>query len=170
MKKVTMYSLVGLITAFSTNCGSNKTNEKSENNMIQEKALDFAAMDTSVRPQDDFYNYVNGSWMKTAKIPADKPTWGSFHMLREKTDENSLAILNNLLKENFEQGSEGQKIKNLYECFIDWKQRNANGLKPIEADLVKIDAIVSLADFQKYIEEVLFWAEIHYSVGLCMLI
>lgn len=154
MKKITMYSMVGLIAAFSANCGSNKTNEKSENNMVvQDKALDFTAMDTSVRPQDDFYNYVNGNWMKTAKIPADKPTWGSFHMLREKTDENSLAILNNLLKENFEQGSEGQKIKNLYECFIDWKQRNANGLKPIEADLGKIDAIVSLADFQKYIEE-----------------
>ena len=49
-------------------------------------ALDL--MDTSVRPQDDFYNYVNGGWMKTAVIPSDKSTWGSFQELREKTDEN----------------------------------------------------------------------------------
>ena len=54
-------------------------------------ALDL--MDTSVRPQDDFYNYVNGGWMKTAVIPSDKSTWGSFQELREKTDENSLKIL-----------------------------------------------------------------------------
>ena len=46
---------------------------------IQEKGLDLSTMDKSVRPQDDFYNYVNGSWMKTAKIPADKSTWGSFN-------------------------------------------------------------------------------------------
>ena len=49
--------------------------------------LDF--MDKSVRPQDNFYNYVNGGWMRTAKIPSDKATWGSFNELRERTDETS---------------------------------------------------------------------------------
>jgi metallopeptidase len=107
-----------------------------------------------VRPQDDFYNYVNGTWAKTAKIPADKPTWGSFHILREKTDENCLLILDNLLKENFAQGTEGQKIKDLYESFIDWKKRDAEGLKPIEGLLTKIDNIKTLVDLQKYLEEV----------------
>lgn len=51
----------------------------------------------SVRPQDDFYNYVNGGWMKTTVIPADKASWGAFNELREKTDENSLKILKNIL-------------------------------------------------------------------------
>ena len=97
---------------------------------------------------------MNGTWAKTAKIPADKPTWGSFHILREKTDENCLLILDNLLKENFAQGTEGQKIKDLYESFIDWKKRDAEGLKPIEGLLTKIDNIKTLADLQKYLEEV----------------
>ena len=119
-----------------------------------DKGLSLAEMDTTVRPQDDFYNYVNGTWAKTAKIPADKPTWGSFHILREKTDENCLLILDNLLKENFAQGTEGQKIKDLYESFIDWKKRDAEGLKPIEGLLTKIDNIKTLADLQKYLEEV----------------
>lgn len=147
-----LFSSASLLIA----CGGN--NKKSENTMTDsknaDKGLSLAEMDTTVRPQDDFYNYVNGTWAKTAKIPADKPTWGSFHILREKTDENCLLILDNLLKENFAQGTEGQKIKDLYESFIDWKKRDAEGLKPIEGLLAKIDNIKTLADLQKYLEEV----------------
>ncbi|SQA76995.1 Neutral endopeptidase [Capnocytophaga ochracea] len=151
VKTALLFSSVGLMVA----CGGN--NKKSENAMTDknaDKGIALAEMDTTVRPQDDFYNYVNGTWAKTAKIPADKPTWGSFHILREKTDENCLLILDNLLKENFAQGTEGQKIKDLYESFIDWKKRDAEGLKPIEGYLNKIEAIKNLTDLQKYLEEV----------------
>ena len=151
VKTALLFSSAALIVA----CGGN--NKKSENAMTDknaDKGLSLAEMDTTVRPQDDFYNYVNGTWAKTAKIPADKPTWGSFHILREKTDENCLLILDNLLKENFAQGTEGQKIKDLYESFIDWKKRDAEGLKPIEGYLNKIEAIKNLTDLQKYLEEV----------------
>ena len=151
VKTALLFSSAALVVA----CGGNNT--KSENAMTDknaDKGIALAEMDTTVRPQDDFYNYVNGTWAKTAKIPADKPTWGSFHILREKTDENCLLILDNLLKENFAQGTEGQKIKDLYESFIDWKKRDAEGLKPIEGLLTKIDNIKTLADLQKYLEEV----------------
>ena len=151
VKTALLFSSAALIVA----CGGN--NKKSENAMTDknaDKGIALAEMDTTVRPQDDFYNYVNGTWAKTAKIPADKPTWGSFHILREKTDENCLLILDNLLKENFAQGTEGQKIKDLYESFIDWKKRDAEGLKPIEGLLAKIDNIKTLVDLQKYLEEV----------------
>ena len=151
VKTALLFSSAALIVA----CGGN--NKKSENAMTDknaDKGLSLAEMDTMVRPQDDFYNYVNGTWAKTAKIPADKPTWGSFHILREKTDENCLLILDNLLKENFAQGTEGQKIKDLYESFIDWKKRDAEGLKAIEGYLNKIEAIKKLTDLQKYLEEV----------------
>ena len=150
-KTVLLLSSMGLMIA----CGNNKKTENtmSENTNV-DKGIALAEMDTTVRPQDDFYNYVNGTWAKTAKIPADKPTWGSFHILREKTDENCLLILDNLLKENFAQGTEGQKIKDLYESFIDWKKRDAEGLKPIEGLLTKIDNIKTLADLQKSLEEV----------------
>lgn len=119
----------------------------------KQAALDLNYMDTSVRPQDDFYSYVNGTWMKTAKIPADKPSWGSFNQLRETTDNNSLLLLDNILKEKFENGSEGQKIQALYETYMDMNKRNADGLNPIKADLAKIDAIKNLSDLQKYLTE-----------------
>ena len=148
-KKMVLFSTVCLMVS----CQNNPKKETMEEKNAIEKGLDLSAMDLNVRPQDDFYNFVNGSWAKTAKIPADKATYGSFHILRDKTDEDCLLILDNLLKESFTKGTEGQKIKDLYESFIDWDKRNAAGLKPIEANLAKIDAISSLTDLQKYLEE-----------------
>ena len=110
-------------------------------------------MDKSVRPQDDFYNYINGGWMKTAVIPADKSSWGSFNELREKTDENSLSILKNILTEKYEKGTEGQKIQDLYATYMDMDKRNADGINPIKGDLAKIDAIKNMKDLQKYLIE-----------------
>ncbi|WP_300672978.1 M13 family metallopeptidase [Soonwooa sp.] len=123
---------------------------KTTMSQTQENGLDLSAMDKSVRPQDDFYNYVNGSWMKTAKIPADKPTWGSFNKLAEDTDNNSMTILNSLLKDKFADGSEGKKIQDLYATYMNMDKRNADGIKPIQTNLDKIDAIKNMADLQKY--------------------
>jgi len=50
-------------------------------------------MDTSTTPNQDFYNYVNGNWMKNTKIPDDRTSWGGFSVLRKSTDADVLAIL-----------------------------------------------------------------------------
>ena len=55
--------------------------------------IDLSLMDTQVRPQDNFYNYVNGTWMKNTEIPDDKTRWGSFNELRENTNADVLSIL-----------------------------------------------------------------------------
>ena len=121
---------------------------------VEEKGLDLSAMDTSVRPQDDFYNYVNGNWMKTAQIPSDKTSWGTYYMLDDLTEANCLSILDDLIQKDYPEGSEGQKIQTLYRQYVDWNTRNAQGLSPIEGQLAKINQINSLADLQKYLEEV----------------
>ena len=132
-------------------CGN--SNKEEAPKVFTEKGLELSAMDTSVHPGDDFYNYVSGSWMKTAKIPADKPAWGSFYMLMEKTDEQCLSILDDLLKKEYPKGSEGEKIQTLYKEYISWDKRNAGGLKPLELYFQKIDAIHSLNDLQNYLQE-----------------
>ncbi|WP_333574459.1 M13 family metallopeptidase [Sphingobacterium sp.] len=119
-----------------------------------DKGLDLSLMDKSVRPQDDFYNYVSGTWMKTAKIPSDKPTWGSFNKLAEDTDNNSMKILNSLLKDKFPEGSEGKKIQDLYASYMNLQKRNADGIKPIQGNLNRIDAIKNLKDLQNYLTSV----------------
>ena len=118
---------------------------------VKDKGLDISSMDKSVRPQDDFYNYVSGTWMKTAKIPSDKPTWGSFNKLAEDTDNNSMKILNSLLKDKFEEGSEGKKIQDLYATYMNMDKRNADGIKPIQNNINKIEAIKNLSDLQNYL-------------------
>jgi putative endopeptidase len=67
----------------------------------QNHAINLDHMDKSVRPQDDFYNYVNGNWMKTTTIPSDKARWGSFDELRENTDEAALKILKESLGKTY---------------------------------------------------------------------
>jgi len=151
MKKINFkmgwFACLSLVVA----CGN--SNKEEAPKVFTEKGLELSAMDTSVHPGDEFYNYVSGSWMKTAKIPADKPAWGSFYMLMEKTDEQCLSILDDLLKKEYPKGSEGEKIQTLYKEYISWDKRNADGLKPLELYFQKIDAIHSLNDLQNYLQE-----------------
>ena len=60
--------------------------------------LDF--MDPSVKPNDDFFKFVNGKWLETNDIPDDRTSWGSFAELRKKTDEDALAILKAAMNTN----------------------------------------------------------------------
>lgn len=139
-------------TAQKTSSEPTKTTAESPKE-VKEEGLNLSYMDNSVRPQDDFYNYVNGGWMKTVEIPSDKPSWGSFNALREDVDVASLDILNKILSEKFPANSEGEKIQALYGTFIDWNKRNAEGINPIKSQLAKIDAIKSVKDLQKYLIE-----------------
>jgi len=150
MKKLTfsLFLLAG-VSSLNIVTAQSKTNTAAMN--LTDKGLDLSMMDKSVRPQDDFYNYVNGSWMKTAKIPSDKPTWGSFNKLADDTDNNSMTILNSLLKDKFTDGTEGKKIQDLYAAYMNMQKRNADGIKPIQANLNKIDAIKNLQDLQNYL-------------------
>ena len=161
MKKISIYVMTIAATFFLESCTTSQktsaeqpTTETEATKTIKEEGLNISYMDKSVRPQDDFYNYVNGGWMKTAVIPSDKPSWGSFNALREDVDVASLDILNKVLSEKFDSNSEGEKIQALYGTFIDWNKRNAEGINPIKSQLTKIDAIKNVKDLQKYLIEV----------------
>lgn len=159
MKKISISILAFSGIVFLNSCSSKNTAQvtttapetQTTPGTAKEEGLNLSYMDTSVRPQDDFFNYVNGNWMKTAEIPSDKSSWGSFNALREDVDVASLEILNKILSDNFAQGSEGQKIQALYGTFMDWDKRNADGINPIKADLAKIDQIKTIAELQKYL-------------------
>jgi putative endopeptidase len=142
-----MKKFLGLATVVVMTAGCSGTQE-------QHQAIDLSHMDTTVRPQDDFYYYVNGNWMKTAEIPADKARWGSFDELRENTDEAVLKILKASLNEAFEKGTDGQKIGDLYKSYVDIENRNQLGIDPIKPYLEKVDAIENMDDLYNYLVEV----------------
>lgn len=116
----------------------------------EHQAINVSYMDKSVRPQDDFYNYVNGNWMKTVEIPSDKARWGSFDQLRENTDEATLKILKESLNTKFEKGTDGQKIADLYKSYVDFDTRNKLGITPIQQQLKDIDQVKNLKGLYDY--------------------
>lgn len=114
------------------------------------QAINLSHMDRTVRPQDDFYQYVNGNWMENTQIPSDRARWGSFDELRENTDQNTLALLQESLGRNYEKGTDGQKIADLYRSYVDFDERDRLGIKPVEQQLADIDAVSNLGELYNY--------------------
>jgi len=116
--------------------------------------LNLDLMDKSVRPNDDFFKFVNGTWLKNTEIPADKTRWGSFDELRQNTDKDALAILkeaaqNPKYKSNTDQG----KAINMYKSAMDTVARNKQGIAPLKPYLAKINAVKNVQDLQKLMME-----------------
>jgi predicted metalloendopeptidase len=142
-------SLFGLLAL--TACKDDKK-ETAEVEKIPGINLQF--MDTTARPQDDFFRYVNGKWLDQTEIPADKTSWGSFNELRENTDADVLAILNEALKNNtYASNTDQGKALNLYRSILDSTARNEQGIKPLEKNLKQIDGIKNVKDLEAYFIE-----------------
>jgi len=85
--------------------------------------VDTRDMDTSVRPQDDFYHYANGGWLKKNPIPAHESRWGSFLMLRYDTEKKLHALVSKLQnKKSLKAGSPDQMVRDLYHSALDMKR------------------------------------------------
>ena len=103
--------------------------------------IDLKTLDTAVRPQDDFYAYVNGIWTRNTEIPADKSTWGTYIELREIAQGQLRSVIESAVKKPGKAGSETHKIADLYTSFLNEKARNAAGFKPLHAELARVAAI-----------------------------
>ena len=115
----------------------------------KEPGINVNFMDKKVKPTDDFFRYVNGTWLDNTQIPNDKTRWGSFDELRQKTDTDALTILkeaakNPIYKSNTDQG----KAINLYKSIMDTVARNKQGIAPLKPYLAKINAVKNVADLQ----------------------
>ncbi len=109
-----------------------------------------AHLDTLVKPGDNFTAYVNGNWMKNTQIPADKSSYGAFHMLRDKAEDDVKAIVETASSGKFAQGSDEQKVGDFYGAYIDMKKRDSLGITPIKSELTKIGAIANYTDLAAY--------------------
>ena len=125
-----------------------------ESNAQQKNSgINLDLMDKSVKPGDDFFRYVNGTWFDKTEIPADRTRWGSFDELRQNTDKDALAILKEAASKKLDSKSDQAKAVNVYKTYMDTISRNKLGIKPIKPILAKIDAIKSIADLNKLIIE-----------------
>src|SRR5207344_222928 len=94
-------------------------------------------MDLSVRPQDDLFGHMNGTWLRTEEIPADKSAWGPFAMLADQSEAQVRTIIEELAASKGEPGSEAQKIGDMFASFMDTDAVNARGAEPLKPYLAK---------------------------------
>lgn len=113
--------------------------------------IDKANMDNNVRPQDNFYRYINGGWMSRNEIPGDKTAIGSFYDLRDKADEDVKVIIEELAAtKNLTSGTDEQKVADLFRSYMDTEQRNAAGITPIQSILTAIDKLENKNDLAEF--------------------
>jgi predicted metalloendopeptidase len=108
----------------------------------QRAGVDVAAFDTSVRPQDDFFRYTQGKWLKDVDIPSDRSSWGAFNVAQDKVEQQIRTLIEKAAQDKqVKAGSDGQKMGDFYNSFIDQKRRDELGLAPLKGELGKIDAL-----------------------------
>ncbi len=107
-------------------------------------------MDRSVNPGDDFYAFVNGGWVDSTEIPADKASYGAFQILRERAQDNVRSIIEESSAGDFADGSDEQKVGDLFASYMDMETRNALGTAPLDTEFERIDALQSHDDLPAY--------------------
>ena len=109
--------------------------------------LDTTAFDTTVRPQDDLFRYVNGKWLQTTEIPADRPLYGTFVQLIDKAEKDLYLLIEELAGDpNKKPGSTAQQVGDLYASFTNEARIAQLGVSPLRPRLAEIQAITSTTE------------------------
>jgi putative endopeptidase len=112
---------------------------------VRALGIDTTNFDRSVRPQDDFFRFVNGGWLARTAIPADASSWGAFNELRENSRSALHTILDEAARGNAPDGSEGRKVGDLYASYMDSARVESLGIAPLQPDLAAIAALTTTA-------------------------
>jgi len=114
--------------------------QEAQSTTVLSSGIDRGNMDTSIRAQDNFYQYINGGWLKNSIIPDDKTAIGSFYDLRDEADNNVKVIIEELAAtKGLQAGSDEQKVADLFRSYMDKRSRDAAGITPIQSILDKIN-------------------------------
>ena len=114
-------------------------------NTLLARVLETANMDRAVRPQDDFYRHVNGTWLATHEIPADRPMDGAFHALRDASEKYARAIAQDAAAGILDD-VDAQRIATLWTQFLDEDAIDEAGAAPLRAELDVIEACGTRAE------------------------
>jgi putative endopeptidase len=103
--------------------------------------IDVQYVDNSVRAQDDLFKHINGKWLATTEIPADKSSYGSFDQLFDDSEAKLRSIVDSLQNSTATKDADQRRIADLYASFMDEAALEGSGLRPLDSELAKIDAL-----------------------------
>jgi len=122
---------------------------------LARSGIDLSFEDPTVRPQDDLYQYLNGKWLESFQIPADKSTYGAFSAIQDDILDQLHGIVDDLVKaahagqpaapQPAAPNSEARKIADLYTSFMDEPRLETLGTTPLKVAFSAIDAVKSKA-------------------------
>lgn len=102
-------------------------------------------MDLSVRPQDDLFGHVNGTWLREFEFPADKASVGAFVALADEAEVQ--------VREIIEGAPEGSQIGDLYASFMDVETIQAVGTAPLAPLVAAVEGLRDVADLAAFLGE-----------------
>ncbi len=145
-----MKKYIGIVSLLVVLAGCDNSDPAAE---ITDKisGVTLSEMDMTVNPGDDFFEYVNGTWLKNTEIPADKSRWGSFNVLRDNAESDVRVIIEEASAGAAPNGSNEQKVGDLYKSYMDMETRNALGITPLSAPMADIEAVSDLKDLSIYL-------------------
>ncbi len=108
--------------------------------------IDLKNFDLTVKPQDDFYRYVNGTWLKENPVPADQSRWGGFVQLSEENQKNLRALCEAAAAKGASATPIEKKVGDLFTSGMDVAALNAAGAKPLQPELERLKAVKTPAD------------------------
>ena len=122
-------------------------------------AIDPSNFDTTIAPNEDFYQYATGGWQKKNPLKPEFARYGAFDVLRENNEVRINDLFSQMTKSTAEKGSVEQKIADLYTMGLDSTRLNNEALAPVKED---IEAIMAIADAKQLTEAV---ARMHMCAG-----
>ncbi len=147
--KLLLLLLTFSVTAF-VSCKKEEEKEAGEETKELASGIIAKNMDTSVKPGDNFTAYVNGQWMKTTEIPADKSSYGIGTIVHEESEDNVKKIIEESASGDFAEGSDEQKVGDLYQSYMNMDKRNEVGVTPLQEEFAKIDALKNYDELAVY--------------------
>lgn len=157
--KLHLLSLSALVLLGASSCTNSKEEKK------EHSYFDISGMDTTVKPGDDFFQYANGGWMKTAVIPDDQSGWGSFYTLYEENLQKLKGILEEAAQSKSAKGSIEQKLGDYYASGMDTVAIDKLGASPLKPALEKMDAVKDYKELVALVTEMYSKGE-DYFIGM----
>jgi putative endopeptidase len=115
------------------------------------RGFDVANLDRTCKPCEDFNRFANGGWLAKHPIPAAYSRWGRFEELADRNRETLHQLLEADEKATARRGSNAQKLGDFYASCMDEAKIEAEGIKPLQAEFARIDAIRAPLDIQNEI-------------------
>ncbi|QEE23911.1 M13 family metallopeptidase [Rhodanobacter glycinis] len=111
--------------------------------------IDLSGIDHAVKPGDNFFDYANGNWLKTAKIPDDRSSTGTFLKIYEQTEKHTADLIRSTRGDHAAPGSNERKIADYYAAYMNEANIEKLGLKPLKHELSAIHDIDSKNDLAR---------------------